>query len=77
MTQFLVFQIPPTVEEGMELPGPRLFMAGLTEADSAQAAVHDVVNSGNFPSGGPLGVLDASDVTMFDVALSAKVSKSA
>jgi hypothetical protein len=73
MTQFIVFQRPADPPEGVDI-GPQLIMAALVEADSAQNAVQNVISVGSFSSGGSIGVLDASDVAAYEVAVSAKVS---
>ena len=45
MTQFIVFQHSPR-SENSDTPDPEIVMAGLTESDSAQNAVHNLIAAG-------------------------------
>lgn len=72
MTQFIVFQHSPR-SENSDTPDPEIVMAGLTESDSAQNAVHNLIAAGTF-SNGDVGVLDATSMTTYNVTITAKVS---
>lgn len=75
MTQFIVFQRSPVIEGPVASPppDPEIVMAGLTESDSAQNAVHNLVAAGTF-SNGDVSVIDATTMTTYTVTVTAKVS---
>lgn len=75
MTQFIVFQAPPPVSEGMQALDPQPVMAALTEAESASQAIQNVVSiGGSFASGDPLSALNASSAAQYNVAVTAKAT---
>lgn len=72
MTKFIVYQNPlaPGEMEPPEQPDPQVVMAGLTEADTPDQAIHNLINAGTF-QGGTLNAIDASGMTSFDVSVKA------
>lgn len=70
MTQYIVYQPAPSID-GVSPPDPQVVMAGITEADNASDAIHNLINAGTFPGGSLLNAVDVGKAESFDVSVKA------